>query len=364
MALGGSPGPARIGAPPARQRAGCSCCSSRCSPYRSRSRVERSGGLALPALQGVLLVVAFLFAREDGAALAQSGGRRRRGALGDRRWPSPRSRAFQSPLARAPRGLRGADAALSGASRFRAGDGGVRRRQLAAALEEPEELVVGRQHQRGALAERLPVGLEAAHEGVELGVPRVGLGVDARRLGVALAALDLGVPPRLGHDHLRRAIGLGPDRARLLLALRAVLSRQPIALGAHARVDVLLGLLRQLGAIDAHVADLDAEALRRLAALLRDLLEDRVALVLQDLHQTLAADHLAHLAAHLLVDLRLRLEQAAREGAPELERIGDAPDDVVVHHDLLEIQRLHHARLGGEMTPAPVEDLDVHEGHA
>jgi lipopolysaccharide export LptBFGC system permease protein LptF len=36
--------------------------------------IERSGGLALPALQGVLLVAAFMFARGAGAALAQTGG--------------------------------------------------------------------------------------------------------------------------------------------------------------------------------------------------------------------------------------------------------------------------------------------------
>jgi lipopolysaccharide export LptBFGC system permease protein LptF len=37
-------------------------------------RIERSGGLAFPAFQGVLLVAAFLFVRGAGAALAPTGG--------------------------------------------------------------------------------------------------------------------------------------------------------------------------------------------------------------------------------------------------------------------------------------------------
>ena len=65
------------------------------------------------------------------------------------------------------------------------------------------------------LAEALPVGLEAAVELRELRVAAEGLGVDRRRLGIALALDLLRVAVGLGDDHLALAVGVGAD----LLAL-------------------------------------------------------------------------------------------------------------------------------------------------
>ncbi len=80
----------------------------------------------------------------------------------------------------------------------------------------------------------------------------------------------VGIALRVGDGHARVAVGLGADATAFLVALGAVLARQLFALAAHARVDVLLGAGRQLGAIDAHVAHLDAELCERRRALVGD----------------------------------------------------------------------------------------------
>jgi lipopolysaccharide export LptBFGC system permease protein LptF len=73
MAQGGSPGPARM---VLHERASAPALALLLAliAVPLALGIERSGGLALPAFQGVLLVGAFLFARGAGAALAESGG--------------------------------------------------------------------------------------------------------------------------------------------------------------------------------------------------------------------------------------------------------------------------------------------------
>src|SRR5690606_7083131 len=78
-----------------------------------------------------------------------------------------------------------------------------RRRLRAArgALQILEELAVRRHHQHIAVgADGLAIGLQAAVERIELRIAAIGLGIDLRRLGIALTA-----------DDLRLAIGLGKD---------------------------------------------------------------------------------------------------------------------------------------------------------
>jgi lipopolysaccharide export LptBFGC system permease protein LptF len=73
MEIGGSPGPARM-VLHERATAPALVLLFAALAVPLALGIERSGGLALPALQGVLLVAAFMFARGAGAALAQTGG--------------------------------------------------------------------------------------------------------------------------------------------------------------------------------------------------------------------------------------------------------------------------------------------------
>src|SRR5262249_55532625 len=206
------------------------------------------------------------------------------------------------------------------------------------ALEEAEELGVGREYNRRVLADGRAVGVEAAHEGVELGVRAVGLRVDPRGLGVALAARDLRVALRVGDDHRRLAVRVGADPPRALVALGAAPAREPLALGLHPRVDALLDAGRQLGAVDADVGDLDPEGLHLGLGARSDLAHDRVALRVEHLLERVAPDRLPDVVAHRAVDPGLgRPGPRVREGALELLRIADAPDRVAVDDQLLAV---------------------------
>src|SRR6266568_9009592 len=106
-------------------------------------------------------------------------------------------------------------------------------RALAAAglLQVLEELGVRVEHHQVALAaERRLVGLEAAVEGVELGILPIRSGIDRRRLGVAVALGLLRRPVRVGEDHLTLPIGVGADLLRLRRALRAQFVGDALAL--------------------------------------------------------------------------------------------------------------------------------------
>src|SRR5581483_1254477 len=89
-------------------------------------------------------------------------------------------------------------------------------------------------------------------------------------LGVTDTAGLLGLRVGLGDDHRRLAIGLRLDLLRLLAALRAELGRFTLTLGLHALVDRLAVLLRQIGAADPDVDDLDAVTVGLAVELLAD----------------------------------------------------------------------------------------------
>ena len=98
-----------------------------------------------------------------------------------------------------------------------------------------------------------------------------GLGVDARSFRVALAARDLAVSPRIRDDHRGIAIGFRADAAGAFIALGAVLSREALPLGGHARVHAILGARRKLRPVDPDVGDLDPEGFDLGAGPVRDL---------------------------------------------------------------------------------------------
>src|SRR3546814_19366624 len=97
--------------------------------------------------------------------------------------------------------------------------------------------------------------LQAAVEGVEAGVALVGAGVDARGLGIALAAQLLRVALGLGGDHRLLAVGLGTDLLRRLVALGAQPAGDLLALRAHAPVHVAdpFAAFGQVAALDPQV---------------------------------------------------------------------------------------------------------------
>src|SRR5581483_2714329 len=104
--------------------------------------------------------------------------------------------------------------------------------------------------------EALLIGLHRAVEAEEVGVAPECLGEDAIALGVAFAAQALALARGFRLDDRGLAVAVGAEFCRLALAL-----------GAHAVEDVLGILLRQVGALDAHIYHLEPELL----ALLVDL---------------------------------------------------------------------------------------------
>src|SRR5690606_5183160 len=103
------------------------------------------------------------------------------------------------------------------------------------AVQVSEELAVRLDHQHVVLrADRLAVCLQAAMEGIELGVARIRLGVGLRGQGVALASHDLGLAVRLGKDLGALAVRLGAQLDSVLLTLGAQLLRLPVEVLPHA----------------------------------------------------------------------------------------------------------------------------------
>jgi hypothetical protein len=75
----------------------------------------------------------------------------------------------------------------------------------------------------------------------------------------------------------------------------------------------------------------------------------------EDRREVALRDLLAHVRAHHAVDAELRLAAPGREGLVVGERIGDAPDHVVVHDEALAVHGLDRERLGVQVEPAAVE---------
>ena len=195
--------------------------------------------------------------------------------------PPPKIHVNPRAAGAATRALRAAPhGALAPAAR------GRRRRPPRAVLEHAQEIRVGREHQRRAgIGQRVTVGLQGAIELVELRVLAEGLGEQAVRLGVALAAADRGGALRLGEDDGALAVGARLDLLRPFEALRAQLLGLALTLGLHAVVDRLAGLERQVGAMEAHLVDLDAERPRLGRDFVLDDVDDLGALVRQQRQQ-------------------------------------------------------------------------------
>src|SRR5271163_4425523 len=134
---------------------------------------------------------------------------------------------------------------------------------------------------RFALEARI-VGLHRAIEREKLGVLAVGLGENAVALAIALAADLVGLLLGLGDRHRHLGVGVSLDLLALLRALRAERGGKTLALRLHAMEHRLGILLWQVGALDADVDDLDAEALGPRLHLVADIRHQGIALVAHD----------------------------------------------------------------------------------
>src|SRR5258708_1876052 len=134
---------------------------------------------------------------------------------------------------------------------------------LSRVSEIPEELGIGVEHDHVALVlEARPVGVEAAVEGVELGILVEGARVDGGRLRIALAFDALGVAVGASDDDLAFAVGFGTDLFGLRKTLRPALSGNGLPFRVHASIDCFAYLLPQLDTLDAYIDDLDAVTAR------------------------------------------------------------------------------------------------------
>ena len=99
----------------------------------------------------------------------------------------------------------------------------------------------------------------------------------------------------------------------LLRALGAELGRLALPFGLHAVIDRLAVLLRQVGAADAHVDDVNAERLRVMIELIAHLRHQLLALVAHDVGQRRLAEHAAQ--------RRIEQDGELRAGAGRADRL-------------------------------------------
>src|SRR6266513_412115 len=209
-----------------------------------------------------------------------------------------------------------------------------------------EEIPVGRHHQQVAvLAERALVSLQAAIEGVELGVLRVGARVGLGRGGVAFATHAQRIAFRLGEDHGALALGGGADAGAGALALGAQAARGLGEALLHALVDARRHLVGEVDALHAHVHQVNSQSGRIAARLTKHLTGDRGTLGGYDLLQR-ALRH--HALDPVLDDLRQALagqfNQSAGGGEVQ-RRVPHAPLHVEVHDQAAAVVR--QERLAG-----------------
>src|SRR5437588_2740396 len=167
-----------------------------------------------------------------------------------------------------------------------------RRRMARRIGEEAEELGIRPQQETGVGgAEPGLVGRHRTIEGEEIRIPAIGLGEQAVALGVAHAAGLLGGRIGLRDDDGGLAVGLGADLLRLLAALGAELRRFALPFGLHALIDRLAVGLRQIGATDAHVDQLNAVLIGLPVELVADARHEALAFVAHDRDEGDLAQH-------------------------------------------------------------------------
>src|SRR5690606_32709789 len=93
-------------------------------------------------------------------------------------------------------------------------------------LEVAEEFTARIQHQHVALVgEAAAIGLQATVEGIELAILAVSLGINGRRLGIAITSYFFRLTIGFGQKHALLAVGVGTNALGQLLTFGAVLAR-------------------------------------------------------------------------------------------------------------------------------------------
>src|ERR1700727_1191241 len=116
-----------------------------------------------------------------------------------------------------------------------------------------------------------------------LAVRAKGLGEDAVALAVALAADLVGLLLSLGGDNGNLAVGLRLDLLALLRSLRPIGGGALLSLCLHSTKHRLRVLRGEIRALDAHVDDIDPEALGAHDHLITDIGHQSVSLVAHDI---------------------------------------------------------------------------------
>ncbi len=233
------------------------------------------------------------------------------------------------------------------------------------AAEVLEEVAVRAQQQaRLTIREGLPHRLHRPPELEEFRVLLEGFGEDADGGLLALAAQDLGLRLRLSQQHRPVALGRGADALGLLGTLRALLPGDALALRLHAGQDGLSVFLRQVGAADAHIRHLDAEALRLGVHPLADLAHDPGAVGREHRQQGLAAEGVAQRRGDDGPEPQADAVLRRADGLVEAQRVGDAVAGEGVHHDPPLVAKDHLLALRVEVEQAAVEgNHRLDEGH-
>src|SRR6267378_5741201 len=198
-----------------------------------------------------------------------------------------------------------------------------------------EELGIGIEHDDIALVlEGGPVGVEAAVEGVELGILVEGARVDGGRPGIAFALDALGVTVGPGNDDLALAVRFGADFLRRGEALRAQLRRDALALGVHPPVNRLADFLRKVHSLQAHIDDLHADLLHVFVDFFSNDLHDLVAFTGNYVVNGALAEFVLQRSLYRLAQLRLGACFVTLDADVVLPHVLDAPLDEGVDQDV------------------------------
>src|SRR4029077_10953245 len=135
---------------------------------------------------------------------------------------------------------------------------------------------------RAPVGEAILIGLHGAVEAEKLRIGAVGLRENPIALAIALAAGLVCLLLSLSGDDRNLPIRLGLDLLRLLRPLRPIRGGALLPLGLHAPEHGLGVLGRQIGALDAHVDDFNAEALGAGDHLIANVGHQGIALVAYD----------------------------------------------------------------------------------
>src|SRR4029077_19997956 len=216
---------------------------------------------------------------------------------------------------------------------------------------------VGGEQQGATFAQELFIGLQAAHEAVELRVLAIGLSVNLRSGGIAFATEPLSLLLGIGQDDGALLVSLGPQLGRLFFALATVAFRFAFTLGLHPRKDAGLDFAWQVRTLDPHVDDLDAKLAGPLSGDGSNGVHDPFALGSDHAGECVAGHFTAQFGKNQVVEPGPSAGLIAH-GLIELERISNPPPSDRISHESLFVlaQILRLWGIGGQHSPIEAGD--------